>query len=296
MQHLSLLGPTTHEDFFPLSHCVTLLPSNIRLSPIVKTQIGDLFLHLGHATRKGHAPKHSRLQQPTHQRPGRLAARVLTLQRLRRRWPLPAPCILHRHHRLHHVTDAPLLPLDATSPGEASRRGQQRPPWRGSGGADATSPAPRSSHLRKHVAVGGGSTPTPRPATTGARGLRCGEETTHLCVPAQLVPKIGVRFAYVVGDCFFLPKTLCATQNLFGFRFGCSVGDSLTWILTNPQSRTKWKWQLFESVRIGDLWHDPHYNDVPLLPHFPVISTVEPHVIYLQVRGVGSHITICARR
>ena len=139
MQHLSLLGPTTHEDFFPLSHCVTLLPSNIRLSPIVKTQIGDLFLHLGHATRKGHAPKHSRLQQPTHQRPGRLAARVLTLQRLRRRWPLPAPCILHRHHRLHHVTDAPLLPLDATSPGEASRRGQERPPRHGSGGAP-TSP------------------------------------------------------------------------------------------------------------------------------------------------------------
>jgi len=59
----------------------------------------------------------------------------------------------------------------------------------------------------------------------------------------------------------------------------------ITWILTNPQSRTKWKWQLFESVRIGDLWHNPHYNKLPLLPHFPVISTVEPHVIYFTVRN-----------
>jgi len=57
----------------------------------------------------------------------------------------------------------------------------------------------------------------------------------------------------------------------------------ITWILTNPQSRTKWKWQLFESVRIGDLWHNPHYHELPLLPHFPVISTVEPHVIYFTV-------------
>lgn len=59
----------------------------------------------------------------------------------------------------------------------------------------------------------------------------------------------------------------------------------ITWILTNPQSRTKWKWHLFESVRIGDFWHDPHYNDVPMQPHFPIINTVEPHVIYLRVRN-----------
>ena len=45
----------------------------------------------------------------------------------------------------------PLLPLAATPLGEASRREQQRPPWRGSGSADATSPAPRRSRPRKHV-------------------------------------------------------------------------------------------------------------------------------------------------
>ena len=100
----------------------------------------------------------------------------------------------------------PLLPLAATPLGEASRRGQQRPPWRGSGGADATSPAPRRSRPRKHVAVVVGSTPTPGPTTTGARGLRRGEETTHLCVPTQLVPKMGVQFAYAVGDYFFFTK------------------------------------------------------------------------------------------
>ena len=100
----------------------------------------------------------------------------------------------------------PLLPLAATPLGEASRREQQRPPWRGSGSADATSPAPRRSRPRKHVAVVVGSTPTPGPTTTGARGLRRGEETTHLYVPARLVPKMGIRFAYAVGDCFFYPK------------------------------------------------------------------------------------------
>ena len=117
----------------------------LRLSPTIKTQIGDLFLHLGHATRKGHAPKHSRLQQPTHQRPARLAARVLTLQRLRRRWPLPAPCILHRHHRLHHVTDAAAAPprRDPAGRGLPARAGEAAPSrfrWR-----------PNESPLRRQV-------------------------------------------------------------------------------------------------------------------------------------------------
>ncbi|KAF8753152.1 hypothetical protein HU200_011808 [Digitaria exilis] len=57
-----------------------------------------------------------------------------------------------------------------------------------------------------------------------------------------------------------------------------------TWILESPLSETGWRWRLKHSVRIGDLWHDPHYDDLPLMPGYPVISTRHPHnVVYLSV-------------
>ncbi|CAO2190246.1 unnamed protein product, partial [Urochloa humidicola] len=56
-----------------------------------------------------------------------------------------------------------------------------------------------------------------------------------------------------------------------------------TWWLKSPRSPTKWQWQLLHSVRIRDLWHDPHYNGLSLQPSFPVISRLQPHVIYLSI-------------
>jgi hypothetical protein len=71
-----------------------------------------------------------------------------------------------------------------------------------------------------------------------------------------------------------------------GFCQDIPVADMMlaTWILKSPRSPTKWQWHLLHSVRIGDFWLDPNYNDLPLmLPSFPVISTLQPHVIYLKV-------------
>ena len=131
----------------------------VRLSPTVKTQIGDLFLHLGHATRKGHAPRHSRLQQSTHQ----LAEAVAAAGAVH---PPPPPPTPPRHRR--RCCSPSTRPRRARPPG-AGRRGRPvtvpvapqrvptpaagarppgsdparsysggrraRPPWRGSGGA-----------------------------------------------------------------------------------------------------------------------------------------------------------------
>jgi len=44
------------------------------------------------------------------------------------------------------------------------------------------------------------------PTIAGATVLHRGEERMHICVLAQLVPKMGVPFAYVVGDYFWYPK------------------------------------------------------------------------------------------
>lgn len=51
----------------------------------------------------------------------------------------------------------------------------------------------------------------------------------------------------------------------------------------HPLSPTKWKWHLSQSVRIGDLWHNPLYNDLKLMPCSPVISTQQQHLVYLSV-------------
>lgn len=42
-------------------------------------------------------------------------------------------------------------------------------------------------------------------------------------------------------------------------------------------------WQLVRSVSIRDFWHNHLYNDLSLNPRFPVISTLEPDVIYVSV-------------
>ncbi|CAL5000219.1 unnamed protein product [Urochloa decumbens] len=72
-----------------------------------------------------------------------------------------------------------------------------------------------------------------------------------------------------------------------GFNQDIPVAEMMltTWILKSPRSPTKWQWHLLHSVHIGDLWHDPHYDDLSLLPSFPVISTLQPHVIYLSVHN-----------
>ncbi|RLM73097.1 hypothetical protein C2845_PM15G13840 [Panicum miliaceum] len=55
------------------------------------------------------------------------------------------------------------------------------------------------------------------------------------------------------------------------------------WILEHPLSPTRWKWHLSQSVRIGDLWHNPLYNGLKLIPCSPVTSTQQQHVVYLSV-------------
>jgi hypothetical protein len=139
-------------------------------------------------------------------------------RRLRRRWSLPVPSTLHRppltppRHRRHRSSPS-LRPRQARPPGTdparnlPARAGEAAPAWfrralASAGGADATSPSPRHRRPRKHVAVVVRSTPTPGPTTTGVRDLRRGGKTTHLCVTAQLVPKMVILFASAVGDCF----------------------------------------------------------------------------------------------
>jgi hypothetical protein len=63
-----------------------------------------------------------------------------------------------------------------------------------------------------------------------------------------------------------------------------------TWTLRRPLSPTNWKWdkQDESNYRIQDLWDDPVYKGMlnrlrPIWPSFPVISTHEPHIIYLSI-------------
>jgi hypothetical protein len=60
-------------------------------------------------------------------------------------------------------------------------------------------------------------------------------------------------------------------------------GKLSTWILEHPLSPTRWKWHLSQSVRIGDLWRNPLYNDLRLTPCFPVISAQQQHLVYCQI-------------
>ncbi|RLM66719.1 hypothetical protein C2845_PM16G11320 [Panicum miliaceum] len=70
-----------------------------------------------------------------------------------------------------------------------------------------------------------------------------------------------------------------------GYNQGIPMADVKlsTWILEHPLSPTRWKWHLSQSVRIGDLWHNPLYNDLRLTPCFPVISAQQQHLVYLSV-------------
>ena len=55
------------------------------------------------------------------------------------------------------------------------------------------------------------------------------------------------------------------------------------WILEHPMSPTRWKWHLSQSIRLGDLWHNPLYNNQALMPCYPVISPQQQHVVYFTV-------------
>ena len=50
---------------------------------------------------------------------------------------------------------------------------------------------------------------------------------THFCVLHRSVAKMGVLFAYSVGERFRLAKQQCVTQTGFGSRYASPVGDSL---------------------------------------------------------------------
>ena len=81
-------------------------------------------------------------------------------------------------------------------------------------------------------------------------------------------------------------ETALKFVSMEGYNQGIPMADVTLsmWILEHPLSPTGWKWHLSQSVRIGDLWHSPPYNDLKLMPCYPVISTQQQqHVVYFTV-------------
>lgn len=79
--------------------------------------------------------------------------------------------------------------------------------------------------------------------------------------------------------------------SLDGYTQGLPVGEEVilrTWALHHPWSRTKLRWELLHSFCVVDLWLEPPVYKMlkrPLKPSHPVISTQQPHVIYLLVQN-----------